>query len=124
MSRRPFRELINEINKLPYLNITYNDEEIFLIDDGYYPYTVTLTTETENEGLQNWKCECRVKEQKGYPCCHIIKILVSYEKSIIDQIDRFWLVDLAVMNLHGNHDIKFQEMKVMKEEALGQWKKK
>lgn len=124
MSRRPFRELINEINKLPYLNVTYYDEDIYLVDDGFYPYTVTSQRENENEGAEQWKCECRVKEQKGFPCCHIIKILVSYEKSLFEHIDRFWLVDLAIMNLYNNNDIKFQEMRVVKEEALAQWKKK
>ena len=42
MSRRPFQELILEINRLPSLNIIYYDHEleIYLVDNGFYPYTV------------------------------------------------------------------------------------
>ena len=102
--------------------MTYEGGDIFLVDDNLYAYTVHY--DINQKGKLAWKCECHTKIRKGIPCSHILKVMVCCEKSIFEEIDKFWLVDLGIVGLYGNKVIDEKDLREIKNNALSKLKAK
>jgi hypothetical protein len=47
-----------------------------------------------------------MRPKTGIPCSHMIKAMVCCGKSIYEEIDKYWLIDMGVMNLHTAKDLQ------------------
>lgn len=84
-----------EVSVLKFMIVQYNKTMYCDLepqpDGSFHVRSNNHTTRCDKVGGK-WECACQFARKTGLPCCHLMKILLVLEISVLDYVDDWWLI--------------------------------